>query len=70
MKISHERLEELRKIFKEDFKADLTDQELHDAAFNLTGYYDTLTKMAVEDINGLKNIKQEHDAGNKNNQKS
>ncbi len=50
MNISKERLEELRQIFKKDFKADLDDQELHDAAFNLVGFYDTLSKMAFKDI--------------------
>ena len=50
MKISQERLEELRRIFKEDFKEELTDQELHDAAFNLVNYYDALMRFAMEDI--------------------
>ena len=50
MQISKERLEELRQIYKKDFNTDLTDQELHDAAFNLVGYYDTLSKMAFQDI--------------------
>lgn len=61
MKISQERLEELRKIFKEDFKADLTDQELHDAAFNLTGFYGTLAKMASEDIENFLRLEREPD---------
>ena len=59
MKISQERLKELRKIFKEDFKADLTDQELHDAAFNLTGFYGTLAKMATQDINNHLRLEKE-----------
>ncbi len=50
MNISKERLEELRQIFKKDFNADFDDQELHDAAFNLVGFYDTLSKMAFKDI--------------------
>lgn len=49
MKFSQESLEKLRKIFKEDFNAELTDQELHEAAFNLTGYFDTLLQCAHED---------------------
>ena len=61
MKISQERLEELRKIFKEDFKADLTDQELHDAAFNLTGFYGTLAKMATQDIENHLRLEKEPD---------
>ncbi|KKW33575.1 MAG: hypothetical protein UY80_C0038G0003 [Parcubacteria group bacterium GW2011_GWB1_53_43] len=55
MKFSQESLDKLRKIFKEDFNADLTDQELHDAAFNLTGYFDTLMQCAGEDIQEEKN---------------
>lgn len=42
MKISQERLEELRQIFKKDFNTDFNDQELHDAAFNLINFYDAL----------------------------
>ena len=61
MKISQGRLEELRKIFKEDFKADLTDQELHDAAFNLTGFYGTLAKMATRDIDDYLRLEKEPD---------
>ena len=52
MKFSPESLEKLRKIFKEDFNAELTDQELHDSAFNLTGYFDTLLRCAHEDAQG------------------
>jgi|GEM_PF-1372089 hypothetical protein len=61
MEISKERLEELRKIFKEDFKADLTDQELHEAAFNLTGFYGTLAKMASKDIDNFLRLEKEPD---------
>ena len=49
MKFSQESLDKLRKIFKEDFNAELSDQELHEAAFNLTGYFETLLKCAHED---------------------
>lgn len=48
--ISKERIEELKKIVKEDFGEELTDQEVHDAAFNLVGFYDTLMQCAFEDI--------------------
>lgn len=48
--VSKERIEELRKIIKDDFGAELTDQEAHDAAFNLVGFYDMLMQCAVEDI--------------------
>ncbi len=61
MKISQERLEELRRIFKEDFKEELTDQELHDAAFNLTGFYGTLAKMATKDIDNHLRLEKEPD---------
>jgi hypothetical protein len=61
MEISKERLEELRRIFKEDFKADLTDQELHEAAFNLTGFYGTLAKMASKDIDNFLRLEKEPD---------
>lgn len=50
MQFSTESLEKLREIFKEDFKADLTDQELHEAAFNLVGFFDTLMKCAHKDV--------------------
>jgi hypothetical protein len=50
MKISKERLEELRQICKKDFNTDLTDQELHDVAFNLVGYYDALSRFYWEDM--------------------
>ena len=49
MKFSQESLDKLRKIFKEDFNAELTDQELHEVAFNLTDYFDTLLQCAHED---------------------
>jgi hypothetical protein len=61
MKISQERLEELRQICKKDFNTDLTDQELHDVAFNLTGYYGTLVKMASEDIENFLRLEREPD---------
>ena len=59
MKFSQESLDKLRKIFKEDFKADLNDQELHDAAFNLTGFYGTLAKMATQDIENYLRLEKE-----------
>jgi len=45
-----ETLEELRVILKEDFGQDVSDQELHDIAFNLLGYYDTLLQCYCEDL--------------------
>jgi len=50
MMVSKEKIEELRKIIKDDFSVELTDQEAHDAAFNLVGFYDKLMECACEDI--------------------
>ncbi len=50
MKISQEKLEELRQICKKDFNTDLNDQDLHDVAFNLVNYYDALSKFYWEDM--------------------
>src|SRR3990167_1177511 len=59
MKFSQESLDKLRKIFKEDFKTDMTDRELYDAAFNLTGFYDTLMKCAFKDIQNHLRLEKE-----------
>ena len=61
MKFSQESLDKLRKIFKEDFKTDMTDRELYDAAFNLTGFYDTLMKCAFKDIQNHLRLEKEPD---------
>ena len=50
MMVSKEKIEELRQIIKKDFGVELTDQEAHDAAFNLVGFYDTLMQCAADDI--------------------
>lgn len=50
MMVSKEKIEELKNIFKKDFGVELTDQEAHDSAFNLVGYFDTFMKCAWEDI--------------------
>lgn len=50
MNLKPETLEELRVILKEDFGQDVSDQELHDIAFNLLGYYDTLLQCYCEDL--------------------
>lgn len=50
MMVSKEKIDELKKIFKDDFGAELTDQEAHDAAFCLVGFYDTLMQCAADDI--------------------
>jgi hypothetical protein len=59
MKFSQESLDKLSKIFKEDFKTDMTDRELYDAAFNLTGFYDTLMKCAFKDIQNHLRLEKE-----------
>lgn len=49
MKLKPEILEKLRLILKEDFGQEVSDQELHEIAFNLLGYYDTLLQCYCED---------------------
>lgn len=49
MKLKPETLEKLRVILKEDFGQEVSDQELHEIAFNLLGYYDTLLQCYCED---------------------
>ena len=49
MKLKPETLEKLRVILKEDFGQEVSDQELHEVAFNLLGYYDTLLQCYCED---------------------
>ena len=49
MKLKPETLEKLRVILKEDFGQEVSDQELHEVAFNLLGYYDTLLQCYGED---------------------
>lgn len=62
--VSKERIEELKKIFTEDFGEELTDQEAHDAAFNLVGFYDTLMQCAFDDIQAyMQTGELSHDEG-------
>ena len=42
-------LEKLRVILKEDFGKEVSDQELHEIAFNLLSYYDLLLQCYCED---------------------
>ncbi len=49
MKLKPETLEKLRVILKEDFGQEVSDQKLHEIAFNLLGYYDTLLQCHCED---------------------
>jgi len=53
-----ETLEKLRVLLKEDWGQDVSDQELHDIAFNLLGYYDTLLQWYCEDL--IEDQKQEN----------
>lgn len=58
MNLKPETLERLREILKRNFGQELNDQELHDAAYNLIGVFDLLTKLYYEDYiagNGTKN---------------
>lgn len=58
MTLKPETLEKLRVILKKDFGEEVNDQELHDIAFNLVGFYDTLMQCYCEDLiaeNGTEN---------------
>lgn len=62
--VSKEKIDELKRIIKDDFGEELTDQEAHDAAFNLVGFYDTLMKCAWEDIRAyMQTGELSHDEG-------
>lgn len=50
MKLKPETLEKLRAILKKDFGQEVSDQELHDIAFNLVSFYDALSRFYWEDI--------------------
>ncbi len=50
MKLKPETLEKLRAILKNDFGQEVSDQELHDIAFNLVSFYDALSRFYWEDI--------------------
>ena len=49
MNLKKETLERLRVLLKKDWGLEVSEQELHDAAFNLTGYFDVLMKGYHED---------------------
>lgn len=49
MKLKPATLEKLRVILKEDFGQEVSDQELHEIAFNLLSYYDLLLQCYCED---------------------
>lgn len=50
MTLKPETLEKLRVILKKDFGEEVNDQELHDIAFSLVGFYDTLMQCYCEDL--------------------
>jgi len=50
MKLKPDTLEKLRTILKKDFGQEVSDQELHDIAFNLVSFYDALSRFYWEDI--------------------
>jgi len=50
MKLKPDTLEKLRAILKKDFGQEVSDQELHDIAFNLVSFYDALSRFYWEDI--------------------
>ncbi|OGZ10441.1 MAG: hypothetical protein A3D65_00690 [Candidatus Lloydbacteria bacterium RIFCSPHIGHO2_02_FULL_50_13] len=49
MSVSKERLEEFKKIMKEDYGKDLANDEAFDAANNLVGFFDLLLKLDHKD---------------------
>lgn len=50
MNLQPETLEKLRFLLKDDWGQEVDDQELHDIAFNLLGYFDTLMQCYCEDM--------------------
>ena len=61
MKLKPETLEKLRVLLKEDWGQEVSDQELHDMAFNLLGYYDTLMQCYCEDENAKEPAKYDNE---------
>jgi hypothetical protein len=56
-----ETLEKLRVLLKEDWGQEVDDQELHEIAFNLLGYYDTLLQCYCEDNVPVEAVANQHD---------
>ena len=50
--IKPETLEKLRVILKNEFGQEVNDQDLHDIAFNLVGFYDALMRFYCEECKG------------------
>lgn len=59
MNISQESLDKLRNIFKEEYGKELNDQELHDSAYNLVGFFDILMKCAHKDVMSYLRLEKE-----------
>ncbi len=50
MNLQPQTLEKLRVILREDFNEEVSDQELHDIAFSLVGFYDKLMECYCENL--------------------
>lgn len=61
MNLKPETLEKLRVLLKEDWGQEVDDQELHEIAFNLLGYYDTLLQCYCEDNMPVEAAANQHD---------
>ena len=61
MKLKPETLEKLRAILKKDFGQEVSDQDLHDIAFNLVSYYDALSRFYWEDITSGRKLIEPYD---------
>ena len=61
MNLKPETLEKLRVLLKEDWGQEVDDQELHEIAFNLLGYYDTLLQCYCEDNVPVEAVVNQHD---------
>jgi hypothetical protein len=61
VKLKPETLEKLRAILKKDFGQEVTDQDLHDIAFNLVSFYDALSRFYWEDITSGRKLIEPYD---------
>ena len=59
MHLKSETLERLKVLLQKDWGLEVNEQQLHDIAFNLTGYFDVLMKGYHEDL--IANQKQNHE---------
>ncbi len=58
--ISPQRVQELKKIFKEDYKVELTDEEAQDAGQKLVDYFSILIEIDRKAKAKAKNEKRQH----------